>query len=142
MTRVFAFLSGFLFAAGLAVSGMTRPDKVIAFLDVLGDWDPSLMLVMAGAIAVYMPAHRWALRMRSPLLASSFSLPTRRDIDVRLLIGAALFGVGWGLAGYCPGPGLASLGSASAAAIAFVTAMLAGMIAFALFERVTRAPGR
>jgi uncharacterized membrane protein YedE/YeeE len=141
VTRAFAALSGALFAVGLAVGGMTRPDKVLAFLDVLGHWDPSLMLVMAGGIAVYMPLYRWAMRQQKPLLAPSFSLPTRQDIDPKLLIGAAVFGVGWGLAGYCPGPGVVSLGAGSAPAIVFVVAMLAGMGAFALLERATRTPG-
>jgi uncharacterized membrane protein YedE/YeeE len=141
VTRALAFLAGLLFAAGLAVAGMTQPVKVLAFLDVLGSWDPSLSLVMVGAIAVYMPLYRGAMRLQTPLLAPSFSLPTRRDIDPGLVAGAALFGVGWGLAGYCPGPAVASLGSASSASIVFVAAMIAGMVAFAMLERARRQPG-
>jgi uncharacterized membrane protein YedE/YeeE len=141
VTRALAFLSGLLFATGLAVAGMTQPAKVIAFLDVFGSWDPSLSLVMLGAIAVYMPLYRWAMRLGAPLLAPSFSLPTRRDIDPGLVTGAALFGVGWGLSGYCPGPAVASLGSASGASIVFVGTMIAGMVAFALLERAVRKPG-
>lgn len=143
MSRVFALLSGLLFAVGLALAGMTQPAKVIAFLDVTGAWgawDPSLAMVMIGAIAVYMPLYRWAMRLQAPLLAPRFALPTRRDIDVRLVVGAAIFGAGWGLAGYCPGPALASLGSARAAPVVFVLAMLAGMVVFALVERAGRAP--
>jgi hypothetical protein len=145
VSRAFALLSGLVFAAGLALAGMTEPAKVLAFLDVTGargGWDPSLALVMAGAIAVYTPIYRWALRLRAPLLAPRFELPTRRDIDARLVVGAAIFGVGWGLAGYCPGPALASLGTARAAPAVFVLAMLAGMAAFALVERAGRARGR
>lgn len=139
MRNLIAFASGLLFAVGLAISGMTQPAKVVGFLDFLGDWDPSLMLVMAGAIAVYMPIYRLAMRRAAPLLAGSFSLPTRRDLDRRLIAGAALFGVGWGLAGYCPGPGLASLATLGAAPGVFVLAMIAGMLAFAAVERVLRA---
>jgi uncharacterized protein len=141
VTRALALLSGLTFAAGLAVAGMTQPAKVLAFLDVLGSWDPSLSLVMLGAIAVYMPLYRWAMRLGVPLLARSFSLPTRRDIDPGLVTGAALFGVGWGLSGYCPGPAVASLGFASGAVIVFVVAMIAGMVAFAALERAIRRPG-
>jgi hypothetical protein len=135
------FLSGLMFAAGLALAGMTQPAKVIAFLDVFGAWDPSLGLVMFGAIAVYMPLFRWATRRQAPLFAPGFSLPTRRDIDPRLVIGAALFGIGWGLSGYCPGPAMASLGSLSAAAIVFVLAMIAGMVLFAVLVRAPSKPG-
>jgi uncharacterized membrane protein YedE/YeeE len=141
VTRVFALLSGVMFAAGLVLGGMTQPAKVIAFLDLFGAWDPSLILVMGGAIAVYLPVHRLVLRMQTPLFAQGFSLPTRRDLDPPLILGSALFGVGWGLAGYCPGPGVASLGAASTATIVFVAAMLAGMVAFALYERATRPRG-
>jgi len=131
-----ALLSGALFAVGLVVGGMTVPSKIIGFLDPLGDWDPSLILVMVGAIAVYFPAYRVITRRRSPILEQSFILPTRRDIDKRLLIGAALFGIGWGLGGYCPGPALTSLGGMSEAALIFVPSMFAGFaIALAMNRR-------
>ena len=127
---VVALVSGLLFAIGLAVSGMTDPAKVIAFLDVTGrrvPWDPSLALVMAGAIASYASAYWWSKRaLRKPLLAPRFHEPSNRTIDGRLLLGAAVFGVGWGLAGYCPGPAFVSLATGSASALAFCAAMAAG----------------
>jgi uncharacterized membrane protein YedE/YeeE len=122
-----AFVAGLLFALGLAVGGMTLPSKVIGFLDVTGDWDPSLMFVMAGAIAVHTIVYRLVLRRGTPLFAERFALPTRRDLDARLITGAAIFGVGWGLGGYCPGPGLASLASGAPAALVFAFSMLGAM---------------
>lgn len=129
-----ALAAGLLFGAGLIVSGMTRPAKVIAFLDVFGDWDASLMFVMAGAIGVHCIAYRIARGSSAPLLAASFSIPTRRDIDTKLLFGALVFGAGWGLGGYCPGPGIASLAAGSAGVLVFVAAMLAGMFGAAKLE--------
>ncbi len=134
-STAFAFVSGLLFALGLGIAGMTQPAKVLAFLDVLGDWDPSLAFVMAGAIAVYMPVF-WAVRRA---LAPRLQLPTRKDLDPRLIVGAALFGVGWGLAGYCPGPALVSLTTLGASAIAFGVAMFAGMRLHTVLERRSRA---
>lgn len=101
--NVAAFGTGALFAVGLAVSGMTKPSKVIGFLDIAGAWDASLAFVMVGAIAVHFVAHRVVMRRPSPLFDEEFHLPTRKDLDVRLILGAALFGVGWGLGGFCPG---------------------------------------
>jgi uncharacterized protein len=124
---VVAFLSGVVFAVGLAISGMTRPSKVIDFLDFAGAWDPSLAFVMIGAIGVHVYFARRALGMRAPLFADRFDLTTRRDLDVPLLGGAALFGIGWGLGGYCPGPAFVSLASRSTSAIVFVAAMLVGL---------------
>jgi uncharacterized membrane protein YedE/YeeE len=106
---------------------MTQPAYVLAFLDVSGDWDPRLALVMLGAIAVYAPVYRLALRRGRPLLTPVFDLPVRQSIDAPLVAGALLFGVGWGLAGLCPGPALASLASGEPAAVVFVAAMLVGM---------------
>lgn len=131
MSQLFvAFGSGLVFAIGLAISGMTNPAKVIAFLDVTGQrvpWDPSLALVMAGAIASYASAYWWSKRaLPKPLLAASFREPSNRGVDRRLLLGAAIFGVGWGLGGYCPGPAFVSLATGSAAALAFCAAMVAG----------------
>jgi uncharacterized membrane protein YedE/YeeE len=123
-----AAAAGALFAVGLALGGMTQPTKVKGFLDFAGGWDPSLMFVMGGAVMVYFIAQRFVLKRKAPLFDVKFHLPTRRDLDVRLLLGAAIFGVGWGLAGYCPGPGLASLGSGGVGALAFVAAMMVGMV--------------
>jgi uncharacterized membrane protein YedE/YeeE len=122
-----AFAAGALFAAGLAISGMTKPSKVRGFLDFGGAWDPTLLFVMGGAVAVYFILHRLVLKRPAPLFDSKFHLPTRKDLDVRLVLGAAIFGVGWGLGGYCPGPGLASLASGAIGPVVFVAAMVAGM---------------
>ena len=130
-------LSGALFAAGLVLSGMTRPGKVVAFLDVAGAWDPSLAFVMVGAIAVQAVAWWLSWRMKAPWAADAFVLPTYRDIDARLLGGAVLFGVGWGLGGFCPGPVLVSIATGSTNVLVFVAAMFVGM---KLFQMVDRAP--
>jgi uncharacterized protein len=136
---VISFAAGVLFAVGLALAGMTKPSKVVGFLDVAGDWDPSLAFVMLGAITVYAVANRLVKRRAAPLAGGGFHLPTRRDIDPSLLLGAGLFGIGWGLAGYCPGPGLTSLATGSAAAITFVVAMSIGMLSFAALQRLRKA---
>jgi uncharacterized protein len=124
---VTSFISGVVFALGLGISGMTRPVKVIGFLDFFGPWDASLAFVMVGAIAVYFAAYRWSRTMPSPLLAPDFSLPKRSDLDSKLIVGAAIFGVGWGLSGFCPGPALTSLASGAPAVVIFVAAMVLGM---------------
>ncbi len=125
------FLAGVLFAIGLGVSGMTRPDKVLNFLDFTGAWDPSLAGVMIGAILVYGVAfRRITARMQRPLLLDRFSLPTRTDIDARLVLGSILFGVGWGLLGLCPGPALTSLVTGDHALLLFIASMLVGMFGF------------
>lgn len=131
-----AFLSGTLFALGLGIAGMTRPGKVVAFLDVAGAWDPSLAFVMAGAVATHALLLRRIVRRDAPVLGGRFALPTRRDLDGRLIAGAALFGVGWGLVGYCPGPAVTSLAAGRTEPVVFVAAMLAGMA----FHRVIAAP--
>ena len=125
---LFALLSGTLFGFGLAVSGMVNPAKVLAFLDVAGAWDPTLALVMIGALAVTTPAFRWVLKRRQPWFAADFALPTRTDLEPRLISGAALFGVGWGLAGLCPGPAIAALVSGNSMVYVFVAAMLTGFL--------------
>jgi uncharacterized membrane protein YedE/YeeE len=119
--------AGALFGVGLAISGMTKPSKVVGFLDLFGAWDASLAFVMIGAIAVHLFAHRLLARRRSPLFDTRFHLPTRKDIDKRLVLGAAIFGVGWALAGFCPGPVLVSAAGGASAALVFVAAMTAGM---------------
>jgi uncharacterized membrane protein YedE/YeeE len=122
-----ALASGALFGVGLAMSGMTDPRRVLGFLDVAGDFDPALLFVLGGAVATTMLMFRFVLRRGSPVLAPAFQVSSLRTLDRRLLGGAALFGVGWGIAGYCPGPALAGLGIASVEALWFVPAMLAGM---------------
>jgi hypothetical protein len=129
-----ALVAGALFGAGLVVSGMTRPAKVIGFLDLFGAWDASLMLVMAGAIAVHAAAYRWVRRRSRPLLAEKFAIPIRRDIDAKLVLGALLFGTGWGLGGYCPGPSVVSLAAGQAGTLALVAAMLVAMFVTAKLE--------
>jgi uncharacterized protein len=121
--------AGALFGVGLVLGGMTRPRKVIGFLDFGGNWDPSLACVMLGAVSVHFLGYRVVQGRAAPLLADEFALPTRRHIDARLVLGAAVFGIGWGLAGYCPGPGLVSLASGNLGAVVFVGTMLVGMLA-------------
>jgi uncharacterized membrane protein YedE/YeeE len=123
------FVIALIFGIGLVISGMVDPAKVLNFLDVAGSWDPSLAFVMAGAVTVTMAGYRVVLARPKPLFAPEFQLPTRREIDARLLLGAGLFGVGWGLAGFCPGPALTALGLGAPGTLAFVPAMLAGMAA-------------
>lgn len=130
-----ALASGALFGIGLAMSGMTDPRRVLGFLDVFGDFDPTLLFVLGGAVVTTTLLFRPVLRRGRPLLAGSFHLSELKHIDRRLLGGAALFGVGWGLAGYCPGPALAGLGIASVEALWFVPAMLAGMFLHRLLNR-------
>ncbi len=126
--RVLAALaSGLVFGLGLAVSGMMNPTKVIGFLDVAGDWDPTLVFVMGGALLVAAPAYRSIPKRPRPVLGESFDLPKKKAIDTPLIVGSALFGVGWGLVGFCPGPALAALGTGLAPVFAFVAAMLSGM---------------
>jgi len=132
-----AFGSGLLFAIGLVVSGMTQPKKVIGFLDFTGAWDASLAFVMIGALAVHFAAYRIVSRFKAPVFAPVFELPTATKLDRRLVIGSGIFGVGWGLAGYCPGPVLASIGSATLAPVTLLIGMLAGAF---LFEWVVRSP--
>lgn len=125
----FTLLIGVLFALGLGISGMTNPKRVLGFLDVAGNWDPSLMFVMGSALIVHMMAYRIRYRMQRPLAASDWSqIPKSGAIDLRLLAGATVFGVGWGLAGYCPGPAVVSLVTLRPAPILFVVSMLAGML--------------
>ena len=125
--RIVALLAGFVFAIGLGISGMTDPRKVIAFLDVTGTWDPSLALVMMGAIGVHAVAARWARGRARPVLAGTFTLPAQKRVDGRLLAGAALFGAGWGAAGFCPGPAIVALAGLSTAALVFFGAMVVGV---------------
>lgn len=122
--------AGTLFGLGLAISGMVNPQKVIGFLDLAGDWDPTLALVFGGALLVTIPAFRLIFKRPRPVLAEDFELPTKKDVDARLLAGAAIFGIGWGLAGFCPGPAVTALASGLAPVFAFVAAMVAGMAVY------------
>lgn len=122
-----ALLAGLSFGAGIALSGMINPAKVLNFFDIAGSWDPSLAFVMAGALSVTFLGYRLVLRRPRPRLGDRFHLPTRRDLDLRLIGGAALFGIGWGIAGFCPGGAIPALGLARPDALIFVAAMLAGI---------------
>jgi uncharacterized membrane protein YedE/YeeE len=126
MRRAIPFLAGVLFAAGLCISGMTEPMKVQHFLDFAGTWDPSLAFVMGGAILAHFGVVIWAKRAQKPIAADRFVWPEFTVIDARLMVGSALFGIGWGLSGYCPGPALVSIGAASQPLLAFLVAMTAG----------------
>jgi uncharacterized membrane protein YedE/YeeE len=129
-----SFLAGLIFGIGLIVSGMANPAKVLGFLDIFGRWDPSLALVMAGAIAVGAIGFALAGRRKLSLLGVPMALPTARQIDKRLMLGSVVFGIGWGLAGFCPGPALVALGAARMEALVFVASMVAGMLAFSRIE--------
>jgi uncharacterized membrane protein YedE/YeeE len=124
-----SFVVGVLFAVGLAISGMTQPQKVIGFLS-LSNWDPSLLFVMLGAISVHLLSYPLVRRRQSPLLDTKWHVPTRKEITPRLIIGSALFGIGWGLAGFCPGPAVTSLASGDGRSVLFVATMILGMLLF------------
>ena len=126
---------GLIFGTGLLVSGMVQPTKVLGFLDIFGAWDPSLAVVMAAALAVATPGFMLAKRRAGPLLAGQYSWPGKSEIDAPLLLGAALFGIGWGLVGLCPGPALESLATLSPDVLMFVVAMTAGMILHDVWQR-------
>lgn len=130
-----SLFAGLIFGVGLLVSGMANPEKVLDFLDIAGQWDPSLALVMAGAILVGIFAFTMARRRTLTFLGFSMKLPSSTKVDKRLVVGGLTFGVGWGIAGFCPGPGLVALGAGEAKAVVFVAAMVAGMALFELIER-------
>jgi len=136
MPALVALLAGLVFGAGLTVSQMVNPAKVLGFLDIFGNWDPSLALVMGGALAISCPAYYFAQK-RGAAALGTLRLPTRRDIDLRLAAGAVIFGVGWGLVGFCPGPAIAALGFGATKALIFFASMLGGM---AIFEAFAAAP--
>jgi uncharacterized membrane protein YedE/YeeE len=141
MQTIFAFIVGLVFGIGLIVSGMTNPAKVQGFLDVAGRWDPSLAFVMGGAIMIGLVAFRLAGKRERSLLGAAMRLPTARQVDRRLVLGGLAFGAGWGLAGYCPGPALASI-ALGGKPLVFAAAMVAGMALFELLERLARAGTR
>lgn len=130
-----SFVIGLIFGLGLVVGGMTDPSKVIGFLDIAGQWDPSLAFVMGGALLVGVVAFRFARHRTENFFGGAMHIPTKNDIDKRMVIGSLLFGVGWGMAGFCPGPAITSIGTGNSKALLFVLAMIAGM---ALFEGIER----
>ena len=135
MYALTALLAGLTFGVGLIVSGMVNPAKVLGFLDLAGKWDPSLVLVMAAAVAIGAIAFAVAGARDTTLLGAPMMLPTARNLEARLMLGSLLFGIGWGCAGFCPGPALVALGAGYAKAVVFVVAMLAGMLVFNWAER-------
>jgi uncharacterized membrane protein YedE/YeeE len=137
-----ALMAGLIFGIGLIVSGMTNPAKVIGFLDLAGNWDPSLAFVMGGAILVGIVAFSFARKRQRSLLGAAMRLPTATHIDRRLVMGSLAFGAGWGLAGYCPGPALASLAFGGVKPLIFTLAMLAGMALFEVLDRLSAARPR
>jgi uncharacterized protein len=128
MPVIASLFCGLIFGSGLLISGMVNPEKVLGFLDILGAWDPSLMVVMVAALAVSVPGFAWAKRRGRPLLAAQCDWPTKTSIDRPLVVGSVLFGAGWGLAGLCPGPALENLATLSPRVIVFVAAMAGGMV--------------
>ena len=142
MQLLMALFAGLIFGLGLIVSGMTDPSKVTGFLDLAGAWDPSLGLVMGGAIGVGLVAFRFARARSYSLLGAPMQLPKARQIDRKLILGGLTFGVGWGLAGYCPGPALASLATGGSKPLIFSIAMLAGMVIFEIKDRLSQTPAK
>lgn len=130
MSNLVALLLGLIFSVGLSVSGMVNPNKVIGFLDLFGNWDPDLIFVMGGAAGLNLIMFRFILKRKNPLLGSDFHLPAASQVDKKLILGAILFGVGWGIGGICPGPGLANLFTLKAEPIVFVVFMILGMLTF------------
>lgn len=130
-----ALVVGFIFAIGLGLSGMTQPEKVVGFLNLFGDWDPSLVFVMGGAVAVHFVTYKLIRRRKTPLLATDWQVPTKKDITPALVIGSTLFGVGWGLGGFCPGPAVTSLASFELRPVIFVASMLIGMLLFKQLDK-------
>lgn len=130
-----AFIVGFIFALGLGLSGMTNPNKVVGFLDLFGNFDPSLIFVMIGAIAIHFIAYKLIRKRTSPLFEKEWLVPTKKEITPALIFGSFLFGIGWALGGFCPGPALTSLGSLQARPAIFIISMIAGMIIFKVIDK-------
>ncbi|WP_444677057.1 DUF6691 family protein [Halomonas sp. E19] len=126
MKTVMGYIAGLLFGLGLALAGMTDPARVLGFLDLFGAWDPTLMFVLGGAVVTTFIGYRLVFRQERPMFGETFQLPTRQDLDGRLIGGAALFGIGWGLSGYCPGPAIASVAGLTAPLLAMLVTMVAG----------------
>ncbi|CAM3831844.1 DUF6691 domain-containing protein [Vreelandella rituensis] len=129
MRTLMGYIAGLLFGLGLAISGMTDPARVLGFLDIAGRWDPTLMFVLGGAVVTTFIGYRLVFKRLKPLWGDAFQLPTRQDLDAKLLGGAALFGIGWGLSGYCPGPAIASIGGLTLPLFAMLIAMVLGWFA-------------
>jgi uncharacterized membrane protein YedE/YeeE len=142
MVNAASFISGLVFGLGLILAGMANPAKVLGFLDLAGTWDPSLAFVMGGAIAVATGAFAVARKRTRSILGAPMQLPTARDIDGRLVLGSLAFGIGWGIAGFCPGPALVAFGAGLPKAVIFVVAMLVGMLGYELINRVLTDAGR
>ncbi|MEC8277113.1 MAG: DUF6691 family protein [Myxococcota bacterium] len=134
MSRLVTFLAGIIFAIGLGISGMTQPAKVIGFLDLVSGWDPSLAFVMCGAIGIHCVAYQIQPNFKKPLYEDAFQIPKRTDLPPQLFVGSALFGAGWAVGGFCPGPALVSVVSLHPQALTFVGAMLAGMLVYQLMH--------
>lgn len=134
-TNIAALVVGILFALGLGISGMTRPERVFGFLDVFGNWDASLIFVMVGAVIVHFVAFRFIIQRKSPLFSPNWHLPTKKDITPALIAGSFLFGVGWALGGYCPGPALTSIASLQSRPFIFFISMILGMFLFRFADR-------
>ncbi|MGV3581707.1 MAG: DUF6691 family protein [Methylophilus sp.] len=137
MRIISAFITGLIFGIGLIISGMTNPAKIIGFLDITGQWDPSLLLVMLGAVSISFFAFRFVERKPVSLLGDNIQLPKKTGLDKSLILGAVLFGIGWGLAGYCPGPALASLSSGLLPPVLFVLTMITGMGVFEIYKKLS-----
>jgi len=133
-----AYLIGLIFGVGISLSGMANPAKVLNFFDLAGTWDPSLAFVMGGAVLVTFVGYRWVLNRPKPLFEAHFGLPTRTDIDLRLVSGAVIFGIGWGIAGFCPGGALPALGTGNSMVILFVVSLLVGIVVTSLLDNVLR----
>lgn len=143
MKRIFAaFIAGLLFSLGLSISQMVNPAKVLAFLDLAGAWDPSLMFVMGGALGVTAIGYPLVLKRPHPMFAEAFQLPTKKDLDMRLVGGSALFGVGWAMSGYCPGPAIAAVGIGGEKTWIFLATMILGMLAKRGFDKLTHDGGQ
>lgn len=140
MRLILSYFIGLIFGVGISISGMANPAKVLNFFDVAGTWDPSLAFVMGGALAVTLVGYRIVLKRSAPLLSESFQLPTRRDLDLPLIGGAAFFGIGWGIAGFCPGGALPALGTGRAEVFIFVGALIAGIIAAKVLQTILKRP--
>lgn len=135
-TAITSLLVGFLFAIGLGISGMTQPARVVSFLDLFGEWNPSLLFVMIGALAVHTILFRLITKRSSPIFSDKFQIPKRKDVDAKLLVGSALFGIGWGLVGYCPAPAIVATATFTQAPIIFVTSLLIGMLLYRFQEHL------
>ncbi|TDT75576.1 hypothetical protein BDE40_2308 [Litoreibacter halocynthiae] len=137
MRLIASYISGLIFGIGISISGMANPAKVLNFFDIAGTWDPSLIFVMGGALIVTFIGYRFVLRRPAPTFEASFKLPTRSDLDLPLIGGSALFGIGWGIAGFCPGGALPALGTGRSEVIIFTVALLAGIFAAKALQRLS-----